>query len=125
MNLMYNSLFCLNIAAANDSTKIFPAANSADVGGQATFFCQSDDVKWYYEKRNINPMSTPISLLSNYQIDDVIIKDFGNYFCYGKYPEKSKHFLAKATLRIYGKTCFGIGYVRHKLICTLILSDAF
>ena len=120
---MYNSSFCLNISAANDSTKIFPAANSADVGGQATFFCQSDDVKWYYERKKTNPMSTPLSLVNKYQIEDVVIKDSGNYFCYGKYPENSKHFLAKATLTVYGKRCCGIGYVRHKLICTLILSD--
>ena len=92
------------MSAAKDSTKIFPAANSADVGGQVSFICQSDDVKWYFEKTKYFPMSTPISFHNKYHIEQVMVDNSGTYFCYGKYPENSKHFLAKATLTVYGKT---------------------
>ena len=92
------------ISAARDFKKIFPAANSADVGDSVSFTCQSDDIKWYFEKLKYFPTSTPISTYKNYHIRQVTNVNSGNYFCYGKYPDNSKHFLAKATLTVYGKT---------------------
>ena len=101
---MYLMYILRNISAAKDLKKIFPAANSADVGHQASFTCESDDVKWYYEKIQYLPISTPISFHNKYQMYNVKNGNSGNYFCYGKYRENSKHFLAKATLTVYGKT---------------------
>ena len=92
-----------NISAAKDFTKIFPTANTADVGGQVSLTCQSDDVQWFYENIKYLPTSSPISFHNTYRIDQVTVDNSGTYFCYGKYPETSKHFLAKATLTVYGK----------------------
>ena len=62
----------------------------------------SDDPKWYFDYTIKEPISRDNPLILN----NVKSSNGGNYFCYGSYKDKKRHFLASATLEIYGKFFF-------------------
>lgn len=80
--------------------KITPEFLPTEVGRTAIFKCLSDgDGLWFFKSLT----SIEFSKAKILRIKKVNITLTGNFYCYGKYFNKKLHFLAKATLKVYGK----------------------
>lgn len=83
-----------------DDTKIFPQRAKVLKKQKIRLGCFSyGDTKWYYKTTT----SEPISSINTITFEDAELRNGGDYYCYGLYPNKQKHFLAKRTLKVYGK----------------------
>ena len=71
------------------------------LGSSITFSCEAaDTVQWYMKIMRSNTYQEPQSNLLT--VNPVKLKHSGYYYCYGRYLKKRKHFIARATLKVYG-----------------------
>ena len=89
----------INFLIERDYTKITPSTVRVYVGQSVELSCSSfNGVIWFHEDTKFEPIHKSDPLY----IDNVTLKDHGEYYCYGEYSRK-KHFLAKATVIVLGK----------------------
>ncbi len=86
-----------------DNSMIQPSTMKTNVMLTVRLECLAEVVEWYFnELRSSRTYSNnPLLTLSNVQQ-----KNGGYYYCYGKYDDKDKHFVAKSTVEvtnIYGE----------------------
>ena len=94
-------LYC--ISAVEDHEQVYPNILIGMLDEQQYIRCNThEEVRWYHSKGRVCPNTLPISTNPHLIIQDVAYSDAGFYFCYGTYKGSSKHFLAKADLRVYG-----------------------
>ena len=88
-----------------DNTRIVPSLHRVDIGGTTILNCTSyGHTMWFH----ITPDSVIGSSKDTYTINSANWTSSGYYFCYGSYgrhtfSKKSKHFLAKTEVRVYGE----------------------
>ena len=69
-------------------------------GSELILQCQSvSDNRWYYR----SPIDRVVTRSNVLRINPVEFYHNGDYYCYGSYIDSSSHFLAKATVKVYGK----------------------
>jgi len=88
-----------------DNSIINPSIKHRDIGKKVIWKCPSPSPVWYFESSEAHPKSFPIYWKKSYKIPFLKPHHSGFYFCYGKYPNSDRHFLAKGELIIYGKNC--------------------
>ena len=110
---VYSTIFCSKnkanklFFAVKDLSRIKPILLKANVGDDVeVFICDSaGPTKWFYESGSLHSNAQPISTNNNVlRIDRVTYMDGGLYQCYGSYDQSLDHFVAMATLRVYGES---------------------
>ncbi len=97
-----------------ESGNIQPAQQTANVGTNATFWCNSrTEPEWYflsisdtkYHDRQYVIFLNQSIISTNYQLvfNPVKVKHKGTYICIGKYLKNDRIFISIAYLNVYGK----------------------
>ena len=58
--------------------------------------------RWYFQ----TPSQDVISFNNGLIVSNVSLNESGYYFCFGKYLNRQKNFLARTRLKVYGKKQF-------------------
>ena len=88
-----------------DNSKIQPNTLKPNVGESIVITCSSlGDTRWFFTKKKENPTSKPISHNIQFTINSVQYKHGGFYYCYGFPPGFLKHFMAVATVVVFGES---------------------
>ena len=83
---------------------ISPESSIIQFGKDVKIECKNaNNIVWFYESHKYSPINGPISKGAVYLIKNIKSTQTGNYFCYGKYNNKDTKFLAKTSLRVFGK----------------------
>ena len=84
-----------------DDSKIRPHIGRVDIGKTLDIVCNSNgNTKWFHTYLS----SLPVLYDDNkYLIKSAHQNQEGNYYCYGKYKNTKRHFLAKTLIKVYGK----------------------
>ena len=78
---------------------VFPIQTKIIMYKSMKLQCDTDHPYWFFK----TPMGQSIYSLEDVIIlDNVTLKDNGDYYCYGSYRDREGHFLAKATVKVYG-----------------------
>lgn len=95
---------CHVIDAVKDDGKIEPAVIRAYIGALVSFNCDSYmDTIWQYGSSTLTGNTELSSKKTKLTIFGVNILNKGFYSCYGLNYEGTRHFVAKAELKVYGK----------------------
>ena len=105
---------CTIVLVKNDK-KIYPRTLKFERGsGSGLFLCAANEyARWFYS-RTYNEVNADIVLVSEdyfIRFRDPELEQCGYYYCYGQDAE-SHSFISVAKLKIYGKLCTSINFVR-------------
>ena len=107
--ILFTIIIILSYAAEKDNSRIHHSIRRVKIGCTIYIHCHSyGDTIWFFgipqTKGEIKRANTPELMFQNIQL-----KDGGDYFCFGLNNQYGvsgllyKHFLAKVTVKVYGK----------------------
>ncbi len=82
-----------------DNGRIIPSIVTGLVGQKVRFKCSGNNIKWYFESTQSDPVAYQNDLL----LESLELSFAGTYYCYGIYPKTGKGFIAQAKVKIEGK----------------------
>jgi len=87
----------------HDHEKISPKVWGTIPGSTVTFTCDSaENIQWFSKSLRSNEDRNEFCS-RHLTISQVTVKESGYYYCYGRTFSTKSHFIARATLKVYGR----------------------
>ena len=100
----HRNVTCYN--SVGDNTRLTSSNIKEKLGTRVSLGCLSEggETSWYHNSMETAPISTRDLLV----IENIQVNQSGNYYCHGLYTKKSKYFIAKAHIKVYGMLILAI-----------------